>query len=151
MSDAIWKQLAAEEGKRFCSDWLTVDQAMIAEFADLTRDWYAIHVDPAAAAAAGYDGVVAHGFLTLSLLSPLYTSCNRPVVEGVRSGVNYGLESVRFLSPVIAGSSIRGHFEITSVARREPNQIREVMDVTVEIEGKQKPALAARWLTMYFL
>jgi acyl dehydratase len=145
------EQLQAQVGETYRSGWLTVDQALIDGFADLTHDWMFLHVDPPKAVEAGFGGTIAHGFLVLSLLAPLRQDCGRPLVEGFRAGVNYGFERVRFVEPVRSGSRIRGAFTVGSVAERSPGQLLEEMDVTVEIERAERPAVAARWLTMYLL
>lgn len=140
-----------ETGKTHVSDWLTVDQAMIDQFADATRDWNFLHVDPEKAAATEFGGTIAHGFLLLSLLAPLRTEIPRPSPPGMRMGVNYGLERVRIVSPVRSGSRIRGHFTIARLAEKAPGQLIEEMDVTIEVEGGERPAVVARWLTLFFV
>jgi len=145
---AIAEQLQ-QVGRTFVSQWLEVDQATIQSFADTTRDWNFLHLDPDKARAAGFGGTIAHGFLTLSLLAPLRMLCDRPAISGFRAGVNYGLEAMRFIAPVPAGSRIRGHFTVESLVERSPGQWLEDMAVRVEIEGQERPALVAHWLTMY--
>jgi acyl dehydratase len=131
------------------SDWIVVDQARIDAFADVTDDHQFIHVDPAAAAAVGFGGTIAHGFLTLSLLSRMAAdSMLRP--ESIRMGVNYGFEKVRFLAPVRAGKRVRGRFVLASFEGKRPGQYQFVHNVTVEIEGEDKPALIADWIGMIF-
>ncbi len=147
MLDALHEQV----GKTYVSDWIKIDQPMIDAFADTTRDWNFLHVDAVKAAEAGYGGTIAHGFLTLSLLAPMRMASGRPPIEGFRAGVNYGLEKVRMLAPVPSGSRLRGHFRIDSLEETGPGKWREAMQTTVEIEGEEKPALVASWLTMYLL
>jgi acyl dehydratase len=141
--------IAQETGRSYVSDWLLVDQPMIDAFADTTRDWMFLHVDPVAAAETEFGGTIAHGFLLLSLLAPLRSGTERPAFPGLRNGLNYGFEKIRFVNPVRSGKRIRGRFEILSIEERGPGRFVEVMDVTVEIEGEAKPAVVARWLTMY--
>jgi len=129
------------------SDWLVIDQARIDQFADVTEDWQFIHVDPEKAAATPFGTTVAHGFLTLSMLSKLAAD-SVLVLEGVKMGVNYGFEKVRFMSPVKSGKRIRGHFTLIDGSERAPGQWRFVYAVKVEIEGEEKPALMAEWVTM---
>ncbi len=132
------------------SEWLLVDQGRIDKFADVTEDWQFIHVDPDKAAQTPFGGTIAHGFLTLSLLSKLAQDCVL-VLEGVKMGVNYGFEKVRLMSPVRAGKRIRGHFTLAEAGERSPGQWRFKYVVKVEIEDEEKPALIAEWVTMQFV
>ena len=132
------------------SDWITIDQERITKFADVTEDHQFIHVDPEAAKASPFGGTVAHGFLTLSMLSKL-ASGSVLVVEGVKMGVNYGFEKVRFVNPVKSGKRIRGHFSLMSAEQKLPNQWAFKYAVKVEIEDEAKPALVAEWLSMQFV
>src|SRR3954452_2275285 len=131
------------------SDWILVDQARILAFASATEDRQFIHVDPEAAAKTPFGGTIAHGFLTLSLLSRMAAE-GMLVPEGVRMAVNYGLDRVRFLSPVKSGRRVRGRFTLDSVEEKAPGQwlLRHI--VTVEIVGEDKPALTAVWLGLMF-
>jgi acyl dehydratase len=132
------------------SDWALIDQDKINAFADVTYDPYFIHTDPARAEQeTSFGGAIAHGFLTLSMLSAMAYDA-LPDIKGRTVGMNYGFDKIRFLSPVPAGSRIRGRFRIASV-QRKPGQAVVKYAVTVEIEGKEKPALAAEWLTIAFL
>jgi acyl dehydratase len=140
----------AETGKTYVSDWLEVDQTTIDAFADATRDWNFLHVDPEAAAKTEYGGTIAHGFLVLSLLAPLRSGLPRPRFPNLKMGVNYGVEKVRFVQPVRSGKRVRGRFTIASIASDDPGRFREEMDFAVEVEGMERPAMVGRWLTMYF-
>jgi acyl dehydratase len=131
------------------SDWLTVDQARIDAFADATEDRQFIHTDAAAAAQTPFSGTVAHGFLSLSLLSRMGADAML-IPGGVKMGVNYGLDRVRFLAPVRSGKRVRGRFTLDSVDQKAPGQLLMRHTVTVEIEGEAKPALTAAWLTLIF-
>jgi acyl dehydratase len=132
------------------SDWALINQAMINAFADVTCDPYFIHIDPARAEKeTSFGGAIAHGFLTLSMLSAMAYDA-LPDIKGRTVGMNYGFDKIRFLSPVPAGSRIRGRFRIADV-QRKPGQVVVKYAVTVEIEGREKPALAAEWLTIAFL
>ena len=132
------------------SDWILVDQARIDAFAGVTDDHQFIHVDPAAAAATPFGGTIAHGFLTLSLLSRMAADAMlRP--DNIRMGVNYGFEKVRFLAPVRSGKRVRGRFTLVSFEEKRPGQHQFVHSVTVEIEGEDKPALIADWIGMIFV
>jgi acyl dehydratase len=130
------------------SDWFLVDQARIDAFADVTLDHQFVHVDPERARATPFGGTIAHGFLTLSLLVHLClpfipTLANRKLV------VNYGFDKVRFVSPVRVGKRIRAVGKLGEVAERKPGNIILRVDVTVEIEGEDKPALTAEWLSLH--
>lgn len=132
------------------SDWILVDQQRIDAFAATTEDPQFIHVDPEAAAKTPFGGTIAHGFLTLSLLSRMAADVMlRP--EGVKMGVNYGLDRVRFLAPVRSGRRARGRFTLTSFEEKRPGQYQFRHEVTVEIEGEDKPALVADWIGMLFV
>jgi acyl dehydratase len=132
------------------SDWILVDQARIDAFAEVTEDRQFIHVDPEAAAQTPFGGAIAHGFLTLSLLSRMAADAMlRP--DGVRMGVNYGFEKIRFLAPVRAGKRVRGRFTLTSFEEKRAGQYQFVHQVAVEIEGEDKPALIADWIGLIFV
>jgi acyl dehydratase len=132
------------------SGWILVDQARIDAFADVTEDPQFIHVDPEAAAKTPFGGTVAHGFLTLSLLSRMAADAMlRP--EGVKMGVNYGFERVRFMAPVRSGKRVRGRFTLVRFEEKRPGQWQFVHQVTVEIEGEEKPALVADWIGLIFV
>ncbi len=133
------------------SRWFLIDQKRIATFAENTEDMYFIHTDPARAAKeTPFGGTIAHGFLTLSMMSAMAYDA-LPDIEGRVMGMNYGLNKIRFLSPVPAGSRIRGRFVLSDVQRKSDREIVITHQVTVEIEGKDKPALAAEWLGIGFL
>ena len=132
------------------SDWITVDQAAIDAFADVTQDHQFIHVDPEAAAKTPFGGTVAHGFLTLSLLSRMAADLLlRP--EGLKMGVNYGFDKVRFMAPVRSGKRVRGRFRLDAFDEKGPGRYQFTHSVTVEIEGEEKPALIAEWIGMIFV
>ncbi|WP_028970231.1 MaoC family dehydratase [Sphingomonas sp. URHD0057] len=132
------------------SSWIVVDQTRINVFAEATDDRQFIHVDPAAAAQTPFGGTVAHGFLTLSLLSRMGAEAML-LPDGLKMAVNYGLDRVRFLGPVRSGSRVRGRFRLDSVEEKAPGQILLRHTVTVEIEGEDKPALTAEWLGLMFV
>jgi acyl dehydratase len=144
--DEIRARAGSEVG---VSSWLTIDQARIEEFADATEDRQFIHVDPDAAAKTPFGGTIAHGFLTLSLLSRMAAE-GMLVPEGVKMAVNYGFDRVRFLAPVKSGKRVRGRFSLDSVEEKAPGQWLFRHTVTVEIEGEDKPALTAQWLGLLF-
>lgn len=129
------------------SRWMEIDQARIDAFADITEDRQFIHIDPEAARATPFGGTIAHGFLTLSLLSAMSYDAVPPL-EGVAMGVNYGFDKLRFLAPVRAGSKVRGRFRLLSAEDKGGGRWLLKQEVTVEIEGAEKPALIAEWLGM---
>ncbi len=131
-------------------DWITIDQARIDAFADVTEDHQFIHVDPQACAALSPWGVpIAHGFLTLSLLTRLMQTVPQPPerVEGAVMGINYGFEKVRFLNPVKVGSRVRVSSVVAAVEAKDAQTLQVVRTLTVEIDGETKPALVADWVT----
>ena len=132
------------------SDWILVDQPRIDAFADVTEDPQFIHVDPEAAAKTPFGGTVAHGFLTLSLLSRMAADA-MVRLEGVKMAVNYGFERVRLMAPVRSGKRIRGRFTLVRFEEKKPGQWQFVHNVTVEIEGEEKPALVADWIGLIFV
>ncbi len=132
------------------SDWSVIDQDRINKFADVTEDHQFIHVNEEAAKMTPFGGTIAHGFLSLSMLSKLAVGCVI-VMDGVKMGVNYGFEKVRFVAPVKSGKRIRGHFTLMSADQKMPGQWTFKYGVKVEIEGEEKPALVAEWLSMQFV
>ena len=132
------------------SSWLLVDQARIDAFAEATEDRQFIHTDPAAAAATPFGGTIAHGFLTLSLLSRMAAEAML-IPDSIKMAVNYGLEEVRFLAPVRSGKRIRGRFKLDSVDEKGPGRVLMRHRVTVEIEEEDKPALSALWLGLMII
>jgi acyl dehydratase len=131
------------------SGWLTVGQERITAFAEATEDRQFIHVDPEAAGRTPFGGTIAHGFLTLSLLSRMAADTIL-VPDTTKMVVNYGLDRVRFLAPVRSGKRVRGRFSLDGVEEKAPGQILLRHVVTVEIEDEDKPALSAVWLTLLF-
>lgn len=129
------------------SDWVTIDQARIDQFAEVTGDRQFIHIDPEAAQKTPFGGTIAHGFLTLSMLSQMGAG-SVLVLDGVKMGINYGFEKIRFINPVRSGKRIRAHFTLMAADEKMPGQFQFKYAVKVEIEGDEKPALMAEWLTM---
>ena len=139
--------IGTDEG---AGEWMTITQERINAFADATDDHQFIHVDPEACAQMSPWGVpIAHGFLTLSLLTPLSGSLTQDpkLLEGIVMGVNYGFEKVRFVNPVKVNSRIRAKCVVAAVDQKDPNTLQVTRTVTVEIEGETKPALVADWIT----
>ena len=130
------------------SGWISVDQSRIDQFADVTEDHQFIHLDPERAAReTPFGGTIAHGFLSLSLLSRMAMEIAF-TIDGMTMGINYGFDKVRFLQPVKSGSRVRGRFVLEEATERQSGQWMLRFGVTVEIEGSDKPALIAQWLTM---
>lgn len=129
------------------SDWHQIDQERVSGFAEVTEDLQFIHVDPDRAAATQFGGTIAHGFLPLSLLSVFLYEAVGEISDAAMS-LNYGFESVRFISPVSTGKRVRGRFVLKECTERQPSQWKMSMTSTVEIEGEEKPALVADWLVI---
>ena len=151
MTASPLQTLQAEVGRTYVSEWILVDQAMIDRFAEVTGDHQFTHVDPERAALTPFGGTVAHGFLLLSLLPRLQASMGRPRPEGVRMAVNYGFERVRFVTPVRSGSRVRGRSTLVSVEEKRPGHLQQLAEVTLEVEGSDKPALTAAWIGQLFV
>lgn len=130
-----------------CSEWFLIDQDRINRFADVTEDHQFIHVDVERAKAGPFGDTIAHGFLTLSLLSHLTEDCGL-MPENTVMGVNYGCDKVRFLQPVKVDQRVRARVKPVSVIERQPGQFLIKSEITVEIEGEDRPALVAEWLAL---
>ncbi len=128
------------------SRWFKLDQDRIDRFADVTEDDQFIHTQPARAAETRFGGTIAHGYLTLSMLSAMVFDC-LPAVDGEAMGMNYGFEKIRFLAPVHSGRRVRGRFTLQSLAPKAGGWLF-LWSIEVEIEGEAKPALIADWLTL---
>ena len=132
------------------SSWHMVDQPRIDAYADVIEDHQFIHVDPERAKKeTAFGTTIAHGFLTMSLLSIMSYEV-MPVVAGTTMGVNYGFDKLRFISPVRSGKRVRGRFVLAEAKLRKPNEFQTRTNVTVEIEGEDKPALVAEWLGLTY-
>lgn len=130
------------------SRWFTVTQTMIDAFADATEDHQFIHTDPVRAAAESpFGGTIAHGFLSISLLSAMNYDC-LPTIREQTMGINYGFDKLRFVAPVKTGSRVRGHFTLTEARFRGAGLLMTTYDVSIEIEDERKPALTATWITI---
>jgi acyl dehydratase len=132
-------------------EWFEITQEQVNQFADVTHDHQFIHVDPEAAKNTPFGGTIAHGFLTLSMLTKLSAGASSATPDparfaGMLMGINYGFNKVRFVSPVKVGSRIRAR-AVTSNVELKGNAIESTRDFTVEIEGEEKPALVAQWVT----
>ena len=129
------------------SEWTTITQEMVNQFAQLTGDPVRLHTDVELARKTPFGGTIAHGLLTLSMIGGFCTAAE-VLMEGITMGLNYGFDKVRFVAPVKTGSRIRGRFHLRSMEERNPGQWVSTMDVIIEIEGESKPALVAEWLGM---
>jgi acyl dehydratase len=132
------------------SDWFEIDQDRINKFADVTMDHQFIHIDPVAAAKTPFGTTIAHGFLTLSMMSHLANG-SMIGVEGAVMGINYGCDKVRFLSPVKVDSSIRARVKLTDVTEKGGGRLLLKSEITIEIKDEKHPAMIAEWLTMVVL
>ena len=132
------------------SSWHLVDQSRIDVYADVIEDRQFIHVDPERAKReTSFGTTIAHGFLTMSLLSIMSYEV-MPVIEGTTMGVNYGFDKLRFISPVRAGSRVRGRFTLTEATLRKPKELLSRTAVSVEIEGEPRSALVADWIGLIY-
>jgi acyl dehydratase len=132
------------------SSWHLIDQPRIDTYADVIEDHQFIHVDPERAKKeTAFGTTIAHGFLTMSLLSIMSYEV-MPVIAGTTMGVNYGFDKLRFISPVRSGKRVRGRFVLAEAKLRKPNELQSRTNVTVEIEGEDKPALVAEWLGLIY-
>jgi acyl dehydratase len=144
--DEIRAKVGSEIG---VSPWIEIGQQSINVFADVTGDHQFIHVDPEMAKQTPFGGTVAHGFLTLSLLSQMAASVMY-VPDTLKMAVNYGFEKVRFIAPVKSGKRVRGRFTLISMEEKKPGQWQFLHNVIVEIEGEDRPALQAEWIGLIF-
>ena len=133
------------------SEWVLVDQDMINKFADATGDHQFIHIDEEKAKLTPFGGTIAHGFLTLSLIPMLGAKTDSPKIDGIKMGVNYGGNKVRFLAPVRSGKRVRSHVKLLELEEKRPGQWQQTNEVSVEIEGEEKPALIAEWISQFFV
>ncbi|KZY74906.1 nodulation protein NodN [Oleiphilus sp. HI0071] len=141
------EEMKQQIDRTFMSDWFEVTQDRINQFADCTLDHQFIHVDPQRAAETEFGTTIAHGFLSLSMLSHFAESFGT-MIEGTYMGINFGFDKIRFISPVKVNSRIRAVATLKSITEKRPGQFQFLTHIKVEIEGSEKPALLADWLTM---
>ncbi len=142
-------EVAAHVGQDVAvSDWLTISQDQINQFADATLDHQWIHIDPKRAQSGPFGTPIAHGFLTLSLLPAMFASAFE--IKQTRMGINYGLNKVRFTAPVPVGSRLRGHMHLLACEPIEPQGLQMTWRVTVECEGVDKPVCVAESLVRHY-
>lgn len=144
-SIALADFLKLEGQKVGTSRWFEIDQSRIDTFADVTEDHQFIHVDEKAAEKTPFGTTIAHGFLTLSMLSAMIYD-GVPNIEGAKMGVNYGFNKIRFISPVKSGARVRAHFILNALRHPKPTEVTNIWGVSIEIEGQERPALIAEWI-----
>lgn len=149
ISDQIKSYIGQDMG---ASEWFAIDQARINAFADATLDHQFIHVDPDKAKLTPFGTTIAHGFLSLSLL-PFFQSTMQDLIipAGLKMGMNYGFDKIRFLAPVKVNARVRGVAKLKDAVEKNPGQWLFTLEFSVEIEGESKPALISDWLLMYFV
>ena len=145
-AEKLKKMIGQENGT---SGWVLIDQDRINRFADATEDHQWIHVDIEKAKKGPFGGPIGHGFLTLSLI-PIFSKSAKYLPEGLKMGVNYGLNKVRFINPVPVGSQVRSRMVISAVEEKGPGRILMTITHTIEIKGQDKPACIAEALSMLF-
>ena len=133
------------------SEWFDVTQERINKFAEATGDFQFIHLDEEKAKLTPFGGTIAHGFLTLSLLPVLGGLTDGARIDNVKMGVNYGGNKTRFISPVRSGKRVRSHTKLLELIEKRPGQWQQTNEVTIEIEGEDKPALITEWITQFFV
>jgi len=131
------------------SKWFVIDQSRIDAFADVTEDHQFIHVDQKRALETPFGHTVAHGFLTLSMLSAMSYDAI-PRIKGLKMGVNYGFNKIRFVTPVTAGSKVRAHFTLLSSKVKKPGELTNIVDLNIEIDKSNRPALVAEWVSRQY-
>jgi len=130
------------------SDWFLIDQARVNDFADVTLDHQFLHVDPERARSTPFGGTIAHGLLTLSMIVHLCLDFV-PKLANTKLVVNYGFDKVRFAAPVLVGKRVRAHTKLAGLEERKPGNVIVKLDVTIDIENEDKPALVAEWLSLH--
>jgi len=152
MSAITAQEMLEMKGQKLgSSEWILVDQEMINKFADATGDHQFIHIDEEKAKLTPFGGTIAHGFLSLSLFPVMMAKSDCPRVKDVKMGVNYGGNKTRFLAPVRSGKRVRGHFTLLDLEEKRSGQWQQTLEFSVEIEGEDKPALIAEWISQFFV
>ncbi|CEJ15719.1 MaoC family dehydratase [Phreatobacter sp. AB_2022a] len=145
--DDLKGQIGQEIG---VSKWFEISQGTIDAFADITLDHQFIHIDPVKAKQTPFGGTIAHGFLTVSMFSAFAIDA-LPEIAGRAMGVNYGFDKLRMVSPVRSGARVRGRFTLKALESKNPKQHQLTYGVTVEVDGSDKPAVVADWVTLTYL
>ena len=146
----IIKLFSDKNNREWTSKWYKVDQELINSFAEVTQDSQFIHIDRDKAKRTKFGTTIAHGFLTISLLSAMYYDAV-PESEEMKMGINMGFDKLRFLAPVKCDDSIRGVFMLSNIVEKQPKTIKLTWATKVEIEGNSKPALVASWIEQQYL
>ena len=145
------QELAEKTGEVIgSSEWVEMGQERINKFADATGDHQFIHIDEAAAKMTPFGGTIAHGYLTLSMIPYMTANSDVPRIDDIKMAINYGGNKTRFLAPVRSGKRIRGHWKLLEMIEKRPGQWQQTVEITMEIEGEDKPALICEWMTLYF-
>jgi acyl dehydratase len=146
------QEIAAKVGEHLAtSQWVEISQERINKFAEATGDYQFIHVNEELARQTPFGGTIAHGFLTLSMIPYLSAHSDMPRPDGIKMALNYGGNKIRFLAPVRAGKRIRGHWKLLEMVEKRPGQWLQTVEITIEIEGEDKPALVCEWISMFFV
>ena len=146
------QDIAAKVGEQIgTSPWVEISQERINQFAEATGDHQFIHVNEEAAKMTPFGGTIAHGFLTLSMIPYLSGESDLPKPDGIKMAVNYGGNKTRFINPVKSGKKIRGQWKLLEMTEKRPGQWQQTVEITIEIEGEEKPALICEWMTMFFV
>ena len=146
------QDIAAKVGEIIgTSEWAEMSQERINQFADATGDHQFIHINEEAAKMTPFGGTIVHGFMTLSMIPYLSANSDMPKIDNVKMGVNYGGNKTRFINPVRVGKRIRGHWKLLEMIEKRPGQWQQTAEITIEIEGEEKPALICEWITQFFV
>ena len=146
------QEIAEKVGQHIgTSEWAEMSQERINQFADATGDHQFIHVNEEAAKMTPFGGTIAHGFLTLSMIPYLSANSDLPKPDGIKMGVNYGGNKTRFITPVRSGKRIRGQWKLVAMDEKRPGQWQQTVEITIEIEGEEKPALICEWISMFYV
>lgn len=146
------QEMAQKVGENIgTSEWAEMSQERINQFAEATGDKQFIHLDEEKAKMTPFGGTIAHGFLTLSMMPYLTANSDVPRLDGLKMAVNYGGNKTRFLAPVRSGKRIRAHWKLLEMVEKRPGQWQQTSEITMEIEGEDKPAFICEWISLYFV
>jgi len=146
------QEMAQKVGENIgTSEWAEMSQERINQFAEATGDKQFIHLDEEKAKLTPFRGTIAHGFLPLSMMPYLTANSDVPRLDGLKMAVNYGGNKTRFLAPVRSGKRIRAHWKLLEMVEKRPGQWQQTSEITMEIEGEDKPAFICEWISLYFV